>query len=196
MSVPHLDTRIVDGKPSLLFGPFAGINPKFLKEGSVLDLPRSIRMKNILPYISVALKNFDLLIYLIREITKSKAAKFAQLREFVPNAEAKDWTYYEAGQRTQIIKPKGKLGELQFGTEVISSADGSIAGLLGASPGASVSVSAMLDVMQHMFPTELRAFTQGELAATVTGYGGGLNSDSVAVRKHLRATSRVLGLRA
>ena len=196
MSVPHLDTRIVDGKTSLLFGPFAGINPKFLKEGSVFDLPRSVRIKNLLPYISVALKNFDLLIYLIREISKSKAAKFAQLREFVPNAESKDWTYYEAGQRAQIIKPKGKLGELQFGTEVISSADGSIAGLLGASPGASVSVSAMLDVMQHMFPEELKTFTRGELASTVTGYGGGLNSDPDAVRRHLRSTAKVLGLRA
>ncbi|MEL0317266.1 MAG: malate:quinone oxidoreductase, partial [Aquiluna sp.] len=196
MSVPHLDTRVVDGKPSLLFGPFAGINPKFLKEGSVLDLPKSVRLGNLLPYISVALKNFDLLRYLIKEVTKSKRQKFEQLREFVPNAVESDWSYYEAGQRAQIIKPKGRVGELQFGTEVIASKDGTIAGLLGASPGASVSVAAMLDVMQHMFPAELESFQSGPLSKTVTGYGGGLNADAKAAALHLRKTAKVLGLRA
>jgi malate dehydrogenase (quinone) len=196
MSVPHLDTRVVDGKPSLLFGPFAGINPKFLKEGSVLDLPKSVRLGNLLPYISVALKNFDLLRYLIKEVTKSKRQKFEQLREFVPNAVESDWSYYEAGQRAQIIKPKGRVGELQFGTEVIASKDGTIAGLLGASPGASVSVAAMLDVMLHMFPEELESFQSGPLSKTVTGYGGGLNADAKAAASHLRKTAKVLGLRA
>ncbi len=155
-----------------------------------------MRLGNLLPYISVALKNFDLLRYLIKEVTKSKRQKFEQLREFVPNAVESDWSYYEAGQRAQIIKPKGRVGELQFGTEVIASKDGTIAGLLGASPGASVSVAAMLDVMQHMFPAELESFQSGPLSKTVTGYGGGLNADPKASASHLRKTAKVLGLRA
>jgi len=195
MSVPHLDTRIVDGKPSLLFGPFAGINPKFLKEGSVLDLPLSIRPKNLLPYISVALKNFDLLRYLIKEVTKSKKAKFEMLKEFVPSARETDWTYYEAGQRAQIIKPEGRLGSLQFGTEVISSRDGTIAGLLGASPGASVSVSAMLDVLEILAPAELESFTVGELSSSVQGYREGINAKPTIAKRLLSSSAKTLKLR-
>ena len=194
MSVPHLDTRIVDGKPSLLFGPFAGINPKFLKEGSVLDLPLSIRPKNLLPYISVALKNFDLLRYLIKEVTKSKKAKFEMLKEFVPSARETDWTYYEAGQRAQIIKPEGRLGSLQFGTEVISSRDGTIAGLLGASPGASVSVSAMLDVLEILAPAELESFTVGELSSSVQGYREGINAKPTLAKRLLSSSAKTLKL--
>jgi len=195
MSVPHLDTRIVDGKPSLLFGPFAGINPKFLKEGSVLDLPLSIRPKNLLPYISVALKNFDLLRYLIKEVTKSKRAKFEMLKEFVPSAREADWTYYEAGQRAQIIKPEGRLGSLQFGTEVISSRDGTIAGLLGASPGASVSVSAMLDVLEILDTAELESFTVGELSSSVQGYREGINAKPTIAKRLLSSSAKTLKLR-
>lgn len=110
MSVPHLDKRVVDGKESLLFGPFAGLNPKFLKHGSFLDLPLSLRLHNIISYLSVAIKNFDLVVYLLREITKSRKQKIRQLREFVPNAKDEDWTYYEAGQRAQIINRKAELG--------------------------------------------------------------------------------------
>ena len=195
MSVPHLDTRVVDGKQSLLFGPFAGIKPKFLKYGSVFDLPLSVRPKNLLPYLSVALKNFDLLIYLIREVTKSKKAKLEMLRDFVPTATAEDWTYYEAGQRAQIIKPEGRLGTLQFGTEVVSSADGSIAGLLGASPGASVSVWAMLDVMERITPELLDSYGSGELAASIEGYKTNLNSAPTKAKRLMGATAKTLKLR-
>jgi len=195
MSVPHLDTRIVDGKPSLLFGPFAGINPKFLKEGSVLDLPISIRPKNMLPYISVALKNFGLLRYLIKEVTKSKKAKFEMLKEFVPSAREADWTYYEAGQRAQIIKPEGRLGSLQFGTEVVASSDRTISGLLGASPGASVSVSAMLDVLEILAPAEFEFFTTGELSSSVQGYREGINEKPTVAKRLLSSSAKTLKLR-
>ena len=195
MSVPHLDKRIVDGQASLLFGPFAGINPKFLEKGSIMDLPLSIRPKNLLPYISVALKNFDLLVYLIREVTKSKKAKFEMLREFVPSAQESDWTYYEAGQRAQIIKPEGKLGSLQFGTEVISSADGSIAGLLGASPGASVSVPAMLDVLEILAPGQFSMFLAGQLSVGVEGFRGSINSKPTVARRLLASSAKVLKLK-
>ena len=192
MSVPHLDKRVVDGKESLLFGPFAGINPKFLKHGSLLDLPLSVRPHNLLPYLSVAIENFGLLKYLIREITKSKKQKIAQLKEFVPTADAKDWVYYEAGQRAQIIKPKGRKGTLQFGTEVISSKDGTIAGLLGASPGASVSVAVMLEVMTKMLGSDLVE----KIQSNVPGLDGDLNSRASDAKKHLAKTAKTLKLQA
>jgi malate dehydrogenase (quinone) len=176
MSVPHLDTRVINGKPSLLFGPFAGLNLKFLKNGSWLDLPGSIRLGNVVPYLSVALKNFPLVVYLVKEILKSPRQKIDSLREFVPNAQAKDWELYEAGQRAQVIKPVNGLGVLQFGTEVISSADGSIAGLLGASPGASVATRVMLDVATRMFPASSNPW-MNQIASSVPSYGVELNND-------------------
>lgn len=195
MSVPHLDTRVVDGKTSILFGPFAGLNPKFLKHGSLLDLPLSLRFANVIPYITVALKNFGLVKYLIQEILKSRKAKIASLREFVPLANPNDWTLYEAGQRAQVIKPVKGGGSLQFGTEVISSADGTIAGLLGASPGASVSVSVMLDVLQKLFPGQQEAW-QKNLTSLIPSYGQKLNDSPALAKKTLSATAKKLKLRA
>ena len=195
MSVPHLDTRVVDGKTSLLFGPFAGLNPKFLKFGSILDLPLSLRPKNLIPYLSVALKNFDLVTYLIKEVTKSRNQKIEGLREFVPAAKAEDWVLYEAGQRAQVIKPSKGGGTLQFGTEVIAAKDGSIAGLLGASPGASVAVSVMLDVIEKMYPQDASGWSK-TLKESIPGLGKGLNADPKLAKKVLADTARVLKLKA
>ena len=195
MSVPHLDTRVIDGKTSLLFGPFAGLNLKFLKNGSWLDLPASIRFGNLVSYLSVALKNFPLVIYLVKEIFKSSKQKLESLREFVPNAKSEDWQLYEAGQRAQVIKPVNGLGVLQFGTEVISSGDGSIAGLLGASPGASVATRVMLDVATRMFPESQNAWMKG-IANSVPSYGVKLNDDPSKARESLSATAKTLKLKA
>jgi len=195
MSVPHLDTRVINGKPSLLFGPFAGLNLKFLKNGSWLDLPASIRLGNVVPYLSVALKNFPLVVYLVKEILKSPRQKIDSLREFVPNAQAKDWELYEAGQRAQVIKPVNGLGVLQFGTEVISSADGSIAGLLGASPGASVATRVMLDVATRMFPASSNPW-MNQIASSVPSYGVELNNDPSRARESLSRTAKALKLKA
>ena len=195
MSVPHLDTRVVDGKTSLLFGPFAGLNPKFLKYGSILDLPLSLRPKNLIPYLSVALKNFDLVIYLLKEVTKSRKAKIEGLKEFVPTAKAEDWSLYEAGQRAQVIKPTKGGGVLQFGTEVISSKDGTISGLLGASPGASVSVSVMLDVIEKMFPEKVANWNK-ELTKVIPALGKSLNAHPKLAKKLLADTARTLKLKA
>ena len=192
MSVPHLDTRVVDGKTSLLFGPFAGVNPKFLKHGSLLDLPLSVRPKNLIPYISVALKNFSLLQYLIKEVTKSAGRKFESLRDFVPNAKPGDWSLYEAGQRAQVIKPAKGGGVLQFGTEVICAKDSSIAGLLGASPGASVSVSVMLDVLHRFYPDT----SDADLKQFIPSFGQNLNSNSALAKKSLSSTAKALKLKA
>ena len=195
MSVPHLDTRIIDGKPSLLFGPFAGLNFKFLKHGSIFDLPLSIRPTNLLPYLSVAAKNFSLVVYLVKEILKSPKQKIASLREFVPLANAGDWELYEAGQRAQVIKPAGPLGSLEFGTEVISSSDSSIAGLLGASPGASVSVRVMLDVIGKIYPEDFASW-QSKIKELVPSFGVDLNSDAALAEASLKRTAKVLNLTA
>ena len=195
MSVPHLDTRVIEGKPSLLFGPFAGLNFKFLKQGSILDLPLSIRPANLLPYLVVALRNIPLVVYLVTEILKSPAKKLASLREFVPLASKGDWELYEAGQRAQVIKPSGISGSLQFGTEVICSSDGSIAGLLGASPGASVAVRVMLDVIAKIYPEDFQHW-QGKISKLVPSFGIDLNSNEKLATESLKKTATVLNLKA
>lgn len=195
MSVPHLDTRIIDGKPSLLFGPFAGLNFKFLKHGSIFDLPLSIRPKNLVPYLSVALKNFSLVVYLVKEILKSPKQKIESLREFVPEANSNDWELYEAGQRAQVIKPTGFAGSLQFGTEVISSSDGSIAGLLGASPGASVAVRVMLDVIAKIYPENFASW-RSKIEQIVPSFGKDINANPQLAKNSLETTARVLKLKA
>ncbi|MBU4464497.1 MAG: malate dehydrogenase (quinone), partial [Actinobacteria bacterium] len=153
MSVPHLDTRVVDGETSLLFGPFATFSPKFLKNGSMLDLVTQVRPGNLWPMIKVAIDNPSLLKYLIGELLKNHGKKVDSLREFMPTAKDEDWELLNAGQRAQVMKkdPK-KGGVLQFGTEVVAAKDGSIAGLLGASPGASTAVSIMLGLLKTCFP--------------------------------------------
>ena len=197
MSVPHLDTRIIDGREALLFGPFAGLNPKFLKKGSILDLPGSIRARNLLPYLTVAMKNFGLVKYLVTEVTKSSDAKLAQLREFVPTADAADWELYEAGQRAQVIKPNanGVSGTLQFGTEVIANAKGTIAGLLGASPGASVAVDVMLTTLKRMHPDEFKRFVP-VIQEMIPSYGKRLNDYLELSSRIMKETAKVLKLKA
>ena len=156
MSVPHLDTRVVDGETALLFGPYAGFTPKFLKSSTWFDLPFSIRFHNLGPMLQVGLKNFDLVKYLVSELLASRAKKMAALREFMPTAKDRDWELITAGQRVQVMKKDPeKGGVLQFGTEVITGADGTIAGLLGASPGASTAAPIMLDVLARCFPDRI-----------------------------------------
>ncbi|HHX33998.1 MAG TPA: malate dehydrogenase (quinone) [Gammaproteobacteria bacterium] len=153
MSVPHLDTRVIDGKKSLLFGPYAGFTTKFLKHGSFLDLPMSVRLSNIWPMLAVGRDNMDLTRYLISEVRQSMEQRLDSLRRFYPQLDPADWKLEIAGQRVQIIKKNAeKGGILQFGTELVTSADGSLAALLGASPGASVTVSIMLDLIKRCFP--------------------------------------------
>lgn len=153
MSVPHLDTRVINGKSWLLFGPFAGWSPKFLKQGKVTDLPFSVKPDNLVSMLGVGLTEMGLLKYLIGQLLLSEAARVDNLRDFAPSAKDSDWELDIAGQRVQVIrKAKGKGGVLEFGTTVLAAADGSVAGLLGASPGASTAVPAMFDVMKRCFP--------------------------------------------
>ncbi|AKS34847.1 malate:quinone oxidoreductase [Mycolicibacterium goodii] len=159
MSVPHLDTRVINGKQWLLFGPFAGWSPKFLKQGKVTDLPLSVKPNNLASMIGVGLTEVGLLKYLIGQLLLSESARVDTLREFAPSAVDSDWELDIAGQRVQVIRRKGAGGVLEFGTTVLSAADGSIAGLLGASPGASTAVPAMLDVLQRCFGERYQAWT-------------------------------------
>ncbi|CAG7603748.1 malate:quinone oxidoreductase, partial [Leucobacter soli] len=195
MSVPHLDTRIVDGKASLLFGPYAGFSPNFLKHGSWWDLPGSIRTHNLSPMVKVGLSEFSLEKYLLGEVFASREKQFAALREYMPSARAEDWRMITAGQRVQVMKKDPqKGGVLQFGTEVITSADGSISGLLGASPGASTAVHAMLDIMEKCFPDEFAQRWKDEIVTRIPAYGVGLNGDAEAAAASLADTAEALGL--
>lgn len=194
MSVPHLDTRVVDGKASLLFGPYATANPKFLKQGSLFDLPATMRPANIIPYLAVALKNFSLVQYLVGELLKSKSKKFASLKEFMPSAKAEDWQLLNAGQRAQVIKKDStKGGILQFGTEVITSRDGTISGLLGASPGASTAVHVMLQVLERSFSKEFVGWKK-QLVKMIPSFGTRLSDDPKKAAASLAATAATLKL--
>ena len=158
MSTPHLDTRYINGKRELLFGPFAGFSPKFLKEGSNFDLFKSVKFDNISPLLGAFWHNLPLTKYLIEQVTSSHEDRMKELRKFVKDANSDDWEILVAGQRVQIIKKdEFEGGVLQFGTEVVSSKDGSITCLLGASPGASTATSVMLQVLEKAFPELLNS---------------------------------------
>ena len=192
MSVPHLDTRIIDGSASLMFGPYAGFTPKFLKAGSWLDLFASIRLGNIIPLLAVFKDNLDLSWYLVTQLLASKNTKFAALREFMPEARPSDWYFITAGQRVQVIKKDAKKGGiLQFGTEVVTGADGTIAGLLGASPGASTAVPIMFDVIERCFAGRVSQWTP-KLRAMVPSYGKSLSESLPLAEKILSSTARTL----
>ncbi|MET2010303.1 malate:quinone oxidoreductase [Microbacterium chocolatum] len=196
MSVPHLDTRVVDGKASLLFGPFATFSPKFLKNGSMLDIVTQVRAGNILPMLKVAVDNPGLIKYLVSELLKDHGQKVDSLRDFMPSAKDEDWELLDAGQRAQVMKkdPK-KIGVLQFGTEVVTGADGSIAGLLGASPGASTAVSIMLGLLKTCFPDRIAEW-EPQLRALIPSYGSTLNTRPDAAADVLEETAQTLALRA
>jgi malate dehydrogenase (quinone) len=196
MSVPHLDTRVINGKRALLFGPFAGFTTKFLKGGSKLDLAKSLKVNNLKAMISVGRHNMDLTKYLIKETKQTHAQRMNALRDFLPDANANDWTLENAGQRVQIIKnSEEKWGKLEFGTEIVAAKDGTLAALLGASPGASVSVQAMLDVLQRCFKDRVaEADWQHKLKAAIPSYGESLVDNAELLKQIRQHTHQTLGL--
>ncbi|MFF0487692.1 malate dehydrogenase (quinone) [Nocardia sp. NPDC004068] len=193
MSVPHLDTRVIRGNKGLLFGPYAGWTPKFLKEGKNSDLFKSIRANNLFSMVGVGLTEMSLTKYLISELLKSQGGRVNSLEEFVPRADGHDWELITAGQRVQVIRRKGAGGVLEFGTAVITADDGSIAGLLGASPGASTCVSAMLDVIQRCFPAEYTAWMP-KLKEMVPSLGVKLSENQALYQEVWDWTSKSLRL--
>ncbi len=196
MSVPHLDTRVVDGEASLLFGPFATFSPKFLKNGSWFDIVSQVRFGNIWPMLKVAIDNPSLISYLVGELLKNHKKKVDSLRTFMPTAKDSDWELLNAGPRAQVMKKDpDKGGVLQFGTEVVTSEDGSIAGLLGASPGASTAVSIMLNVLKTCFPDQIDGW-EPRLRELIPSYGETLNPRPEASQESLSETAETLAITA
>ncbi len=193
MSVPHLDTRVIEGKRELLFGPFAGFSTKFLKSGSFADLPRSIGTENLVSMLGAGATNLPLTKYLVGQVMQSQADRVEALRAFVPTARGEDWKLEIAGQRVQIIKgdPR-KGGRLEFGTEIVRSADGSLAALLGASPGASTAVAIMLELLARGVPGVHASAEQ--LRNLVPSYGYSLSKDTALLAEQMERTGRVLHL--
>lgn len=194
MSVPHLDTRFIDNKKALLFGPFAGFTPKFLKTGSNLDLLGSVKPNNVITMLAAGVKEMSLTKYLIEQVMLSHEKRMEELREFIPNAKNEDWEIVVAGQRVQVIKDTetGK-GTLQFGTEVVSAADGSVAALLGASPGASTAVHVMLEVLEKCFPEQMFKW-KAKIQEMIPSYGVSLVDNPELFQEIHASTAETLGL--
>lgn len=196
MSVPHLDTRTIHKKRALLFGPYAGFSTKFLKNGSFMDLPLSIKTSNILPMLSAGLDNIPLTKYLIAQVSQSPADRLNALKEYYPDARMEDWELETAGQRVQVIKKDPELGGiLEFGTEVVMSSDKTIAALLGASPGASTSVSIMLDLLERCLGlSSISAERREKLMEMIPSYGRSFAEDEELCQLTRKRTSKLLGL--
>ena len=196
MSVPHLDTRMIKGKQELLFGPYAGFSTKFLKKGSFFDLPFSVNLRNLRPMIAAGLHNIPLTRYLIEQVSQTSEERLGALKKYFPEARLDDWELEIAGQRVQVIKKDEEEGGiLEFGTEVVSAADGSLAALLGASPGASTAVSIMLSLLEKCFPDQLRTEAwQQKLREMIPSYGQSLSDNPTLCRELRSYTSEVLEL--
>jgi malate dehydrogenase (quinone) len=196
MSVPHIDSRMINGEKALLFGPFAGFSTRFLKNGSYSDLPLSIKPDNIIPMIAAGIKNIPLTKYLIEQVRQSPKDRINALREYVPGARSKDWKLERAGQRVQVIKKDEKEGGiLEFGTEVITTADGSLSVLLGASPGASTAVSIMIDLIGRCFKEEIETPEwQEKLKIMIPSYGQDLNTNPTLLAEIRKDTAEILKL--
>jgi malate dehydrogenase (quinone) len=197
MSVPHIDTRIIDGRKELLFGPFAGFSTKFLKNGSRLDLAKSIKFDNIAPMISAGLRNLPLTKYLIDQVRLTHENRIEALKEYVPVANLKDWELKEAGQRVQVIKKDEAAGGgvLEFGTEAVVAKDGSVAALLGASPGASTAAAIMFGILPRCFKEESKsAAWQSKLKEMAPSFGVSLSKDEKALKATRERTHKVLKL--
>ncbi|MBN8642038.1 MAG: malate:quinone oxidoreductase [Flavobacteriales bacterium] len=196
MSVPHLDTRIINGKKELLFGPFAGFSTKFLKNGSYLDLIKSIEFDNIKPMLYAGWNNIPLTKYLIEQVMQSQEDRIEALKEYFPEAKSEDWVLLEAGQRVQVIKKdENEGGILEFGTEIIHSEDGSLACLLGASPGASTAVSIMLEVITSCFGEQMKAANwQEKLREMIPSYGQSLNANPDLCKEVRASVQKILKL--
>jgi len=196
MSVPHLDSRIIGGNKSLLFGPYPGFSPKYLKSGSNLDLFTSVRFDNILPLLATGRDNIPLTSYLIKEGFQTHTHRCQSLKDFFPAAENDDWELFAAGQRVQIIKPDpATTGKLQFGTEVVAAEDGSLATVLGGSPGASTATTIILEVLEKCFPAEMASVEwQNNLKEMIPAYQIDLEKDREAYTEFGSEAKRLLQL--
>lgn len=196
MSVPHLDARVIDGKPVVLFGPFATFSTKFLKNGSIFDLLSTTTFGNVMPMTNVGIDNFDLVKYLIGQVMLDDEDRFAALKEYYPDARKEDWKLIQAGQRVQIIKKDEQLGGvLKLGTEIVIDKERTVAALLGASPGASTAAPIALNVLKKMFPEQFKtADWQEKIHQIVPSYGQTLNGNVALTQKVWNDTAAALQL--
>jgi len=185
MSVPHIDSRTLDGKKVVLFGPFATFSTKYLKNGSLFDLLSATTTSNIMPMTHVGIDNFDLVKYLIGQVMLNDDDRFAALKEYYPNARKEDWKLIQAGQRVQIIKKDAeKGGLLKLGTEIVTDQQKTLAALLGASPGASTAAPITLDVMKKLFPEQFASPEwQQKIRAIVPSFGQKLNGNTALTQQ-------------
>ena len=196
MSVPHIDTRYIDGKKYVLFGPFATYSNKFLKQGSQLDLLKSTTKNNVLPMTAIGMENLDLVKYLVSQVLMSDEDRFNELKKYYPDAKPEDWHLNQGGQRVQIIKKEdGKPAQLQFGTEIFASKDGAVTALLGASPGASTSPYIMLSLLEKAFPQQVQGEWNPKLHEIVKSYQQELSTNPVLLDQVRQYTSQTLGLK-
>src|SRR5699024_8525494 len=191
----HLDTRYINGDRTLLFRPYAGFSPKFLQTGSNMDLLGSVKPNNAFTMLAAGAKNMQLTRFLVRQLTLSKEQRMEEVRKFIPDARSEDWELVTAGQRVQVIKDteEGGRGTLQFGTEVVNSEDGSIAALLGASPGASTAASIMLEVIEKCFPDRLNEW-EPKIKEIIPSYAVSLRDHPELIRDVHATTAKALDL--
>ena len=193
MSVPHLDTRVINGEHKLLFGPFATFSTKFLKNGSYLDFFKSLQKENLLFISQAGMKNMSLTKYLISQVSQSKQAKIEELQRYFPEAKTEDWKEYQAGQRVQLIKKDAlKGGVLEFGTEVVVSEDKTLSAMLGASPGASTSVSIIIEVVEKCFHSNFPEWDL-KIQEYIPSFGKEMNQE--VVQQSLNQTIKTLNLK-
>jgi malate dehydrogenase (quinone) len=197
MSVPHIDTRMIDGEKALLFGPYAGFSTKFLKNGSYFDLIKSIELSNIKTLLGAGIQNIPLTKYLIEQVFQSSNDRLKALQEYVPSAKKEDWVLENAGQRVQVIKKDADgNGILEFGTEVVCAADGSLSVLLGASPGASTAVTIMIDLIKKCFPEQVKTEAwQSKFKEMIPSFGQLLNENADLCDQIRNKTNEVLKLK-
>lgn len=161
----------------------------------MFDLITSVKPDNVLTMLAAGVKEMSLTKYLIQQVLLSNEKRVEELREFIPNAKGEDWDIVVAGQRVQVIKDTeaGGKGTLQFGTEVITAADGSIAALLGASPGASTAVHVMLEILARCFPQHMKEW-EPKIKEMIPSYGLSLLNNPELFQEILTSTAQTLGL--
>lgn len=193
----HLDIRWFDGRPHLLFGPFASWTTRFLtRTGRWTDLPRSLRAGNLVTLLQVAARNQSLVRYLIAEGLQGMGRRMAALRRFYPAARPEDWRLVQAGIRVQTIHAADR-GRISFSTQVFSSTDRSLAALLGASPGASVAADIALETIRSCLPDLLVSpDAQERMRRMIPTYAESLREPSAAglFARESRRAEEILGL--
>lgn len=196
MSVPHIDTRYLDGKKEVLFGPFATFSTRYLKNGSLWDLFRATTIHNFLPMAKVGIDNFDLVKYLISQVLLSDDDRFNALKEYYPNANKADWKLIQAGERVQIVKnDPEKGGVLKLGTEIVTDQQKTLAALLGASPGASTAAPITLNVLEKLFSDKIKTPAwQTKIKQIVPSYGQQLNGNVALTQQVWNSTAEKLHL--